>query len=174
MDSLVQLDVHHRALVAEGIGPPRRSGPQESAHGAGPVRAVSAVHCSGLEGPQHEPTGSPAAVRMGEGEPMRIRSITPSFYADDKTTGVWPVDQKFVYLGLISVADDWGRMEWRPRKIRAAIFPYEEGGLVSAAGPAVDFGACCRAIAAAGRLRLYSVNGQEYACLPTLRAHHPP
>lgn len=52
----------------------------------------------------------------------RIRTIKPEFWADEKMAPLPPID-RLVFLGLISMADDGGRMLDNIRVIDAFIFP---------------------------------------------------
>jgi hypothetical protein len=53
----------------------------------------------------------------------RIRSIKPEFWADEKL-GPMSATTRLVFLGLISMADDLGRLVDSEKQIDAFIFPY--------------------------------------------------
>lgn len=55
----------------------------------------------------------------------RIRTIKPEFWADEKLAPLPPVD-RLVFLGLISQADDAGRLVDNPRLIDGLLFPETE------------------------------------------------
>lgn len=55
----------------------------------------------------------------------RIRTIKPEFWADEKLGPLPPID-RLVFLGLISLADDCGRLLDNIKQIDAAIFPYTD------------------------------------------------
>lgn len=97
--------------------------------------------------------------------------MKPEFWDDDVTTGTWPVDEKLVYMGLISLCDDQGRIEWRPRRLRSHLFPYPEGALLTRGGPEIDFEGVVGRIEQAGRIRFYEANGIQYAWLPKFNKH---
>lgn len=52
----------------------------------------------------------------------RIRTIKPEFWADEKLAPLDPID-RLVFLGLISMADDFGRLHDNVKVIDAFIFP---------------------------------------------------
>lgn len=52
----------------------------------------------------------------------RIRTIKPEFWSDEKLSALEPVD-RLVFLGLISLADDYGRVHDLEKVIDAFIFP---------------------------------------------------
>lgn len=55
----------------------------------------------------------------------RIRTIKPEFWQDEKLAPLRPID-RLVFLGLISQADDAGRLVDSPRMIDGLLFPYSE------------------------------------------------
>lgn len=72
----------------------------------------------------------------------RIRTIRPSFFHDEQIAELSPACRLFL-IGLWSIADQNGMVEYRPRRIKHELFPYdpvdpeaiigalEEAGLVS-------------------------------------------
>ncbi len=58
---------------------------------------------------------------------MRIRQVKPSFWTDPVIASVsYPA--RLFYIGLWNAADDSGWIEWEPRALGAALFPYETPG----------------------------------------------
>lgn len=53
---------------------------------------------------------------------MRIRTLKPEFWSDEKLSGLPPID-RLVFLGLISMADDCGRLLDNLKRIDAFVFP---------------------------------------------------
>ncbi len=51
----------------------------------------------------------------------RIRSIKPEFWADEKMSSLSPID-RLVFLGLIGMADDFGRVHDNVKVIDAFVF----------------------------------------------------
>lgn len=54
----------------------------------------------------------------------RIRQIKPEFFLDDELASI-PRDARLLFIGLWVIADKAGRMEDRPAKIKAQLFPYD-------------------------------------------------
>jgi len=85
---------------------------------------------------------------------VRIRSIKPEFWASENMAAL-SRDERLVFIGLWSLADDEGRFRANPRYIAGQLLPYDEDGLVVVS----------RALA---RLReqaavtLYEVDGSSY------------
>jgi len=55
----------------------------------------------------------------------RIRTIKPQFFLDEDL-GTICRDARLMFVGLWNLADDSGVFEWRPLKIKAQLFPYDE------------------------------------------------
>jgi hypothetical protein len=55
---------------------------------------------------------------------MRARNIKPGFFLNEKLADV-DYQTRLLFIGLWCYADREGRFEWRPKKIKAAIFPYD-------------------------------------------------
>lgn len=55
----------------------------------------------------------------------RIRTIKPEFWSDEKIGPLEAID-RFVFLGLIGMADDMGRVLDNIKQIDAFIFPYTD------------------------------------------------
>lgn len=56
---------------------------------------------------------------------MRKRTIKPDFFADDEIASVSPL-ARILFTGLWCMADRAGRLEDKPRKIKAMILPYDD------------------------------------------------
>lgn len=106
---------------------------------------------------------------------MRIRSLKPEFWRDEESTGIWPVDEKLVYAGLWSVADDEGRLEWSARKLQVELFPYAPDGMqITRGGPPIDLVAVLTRLVESGRVVPYEADGRQFAWLPKFKAHQKP
>lgn len=57
---------------------------------------------------------------------MRIRTIKPEFFEDEKLAK-YPPHARLLFIGLWCLADKNGVLEDRPEWIRARVFPYEHG-----------------------------------------------
>lgn len=54
----------------------------------------------------------------------RIRSIKPEFFRDEKVQRL-PVPARLLMIGLISHADDEGRLDGDPRAVNSQVFPHD-------------------------------------------------
>lgn len=64
---------------------------------------------------------------------MRIRSIKPEFFKDEDLAELTPL-ARLLFQGLWCMADREGRLEDRPRRIKAEILPYDECDIESLLG----------------------------------------
>lgn len=55
---------------------------------------------------------------------MRARNIKPGFFLNDKLAEC-DFETRLLFIGLWCYADREGRFEWIPKRIKAAIFPYD-------------------------------------------------
>lgn len=55
----------------------------------------------------------------------RKRMIDPSFWTDEKI-GKLKIENRLLFMGLISNADDEGRLVGHPAIIKSTVFPYDE------------------------------------------------
>lgn len=60
---------------------------------------------------------------------MRIRTIKPAFYKNEKLAEL-PLSARMLFVGLWGLADREGRLEYRPKYIKAEIFPYDDFNIV--------------------------------------------
>jgi hypothetical protein len=94
----------------------------------------------------------------------RIRNVKPDIFHDEQlwalgaTTGL-PIYQGF--QGLWCYADREGRFEWRPMALKSLITPYWDG----------DFEALLDALARAGMVVKYTVDGRVYGWVRNLKRH---
>lgn len=94
----------------------------------------------------------------------RIRTIKPDFF---KHEGLYDLERecglpvRVAYAGLWTVADREGRFEWRPRKIKADVLPYDE----------VSFEQILNVLADGGFVVRYDVDGVDYGYIPTWKKH---
>ena len=97
----------------------------------------------------------------------RQRMIRPELFvhegifAAEKATGL-PL--RLAYIGLWTQCDREGRFEWRPQRLKLAILPWDE----------IDFAAVLCAIADAGFITRYEVDGREFGCIPSWSRHQKP
>jgi hypothetical protein len=56
----------------------------------------------------------------------RIREIKPEFFLDEEIAALSPL-ARLAFIGLWQLADREGRLEDKPNRLRAQIFPYDQG-----------------------------------------------
>ncbi len=94
----------------------------------------------------------------------RIRSIKPEFFKHEELfdaemeTG-FPL--RVAFSGLWTVCDREGRFEWRPRKLKTDVMPYDD----------IDFSRVLDALATRGFIVKYTVDGDEYGYVPSWNRH---
>src|SRR5688572_1002892 len=93
----------------------------------------------------------------------RIRSLKPSFFKNEELTdlSVW---HRLCYAGLWCYADRDGRLEDRPKRLKAEIFPYDE----------VDMESLLSGLCAAGFIRRYRSGTVAVIWIPTFGKHQVP
>lgn len=95
---------------------------------------------------------------------MRIRTVKPELMLHDtlfdleRESGV---PCRLGYIGLFMASDREGRFKWEPRRLGAAILPYDN----------LDFGRVLDALLTRGFVVKYRVKDQWYGCIPTFRDH---
>jgi len=94
----------------------------------------------------------------------RIRTIKPDFFYSEQVAGVSHA-ARLLFIGLWTIADRAGRLQWAPRKLRAQLFPYEEALLIH---PLAE------ELTSAGLLHIYTTDGGTYAWVPGFTAHQRP
>ncbi len=88
----------------------------------------------------------------------RIRTVKPELFLHDELFDAEANSQlpvRLAFIGLFTVADREGRFIWRPRQLKAQIFPYDT----------VDFSLVLDALVKAGFVTHYEVNGKEYGAI---------
>lgn len=93
----------------------------------------------------------------------RIRSIKPGFFLNE-TLAALPFEWRLLFVGLWTQADRDGRLEDRPQRLKAALFPYDDLNLEEGLGR----------LANAGLIMRYDGNGQRLICIPTWAKHQQP
>lgn len=93
----------------------------------------------------------------------RIRSIKPSFWADEKVADL-SRDARLLMIGLISFADDEGRFLASTAAIAGFAFPHDDL-------PAARVRKWLGELEAVGIVLLYCVNGHQYGAFPNWTKH---
>lgn len=84
---------------------------------------------------------------------FRIRSIKPEFYRDEKIARL-KIEVRYTMLGLISHADDEGRLDGSPAAIRSLVFPQDDLTVKR-------MDEWLEALAKSGRIYRYQANGLD-------------
>jgi hypothetical protein len=94
----------------------------------------------------------------------RIRTIKPDFF---KHEGIFDAEQetglplRLAFVGLWTQSDRDGRFAWRPRQLKADIFPYDD----------VDFSRVLHALATRGFIVKYASGDREFGAIPSWHRH---
>lgn len=101
----------------------------------------------------------------GEGSLLvgRIRTIKPEFFTDE-TIAELPFQHRLAFIGLWTQADKAGRLEDRPKRLKAVLFPYDR----------VDLDKILSDLTSAKFIVRYSVNGTSYIQIRTFAKHQRP
>lgn len=93
----------------------------------------------------------------------RIRSIKPQFFHNEQVATL-PCHWRLLFVGLWTQADRDGRLEDRPQRLKAALFPYDDLNIDEGLG----------SLANAGLIVRYDRNGQRLIYIPTWSKHQQP
>lgn len=94
---------------------------------------------------------------------MRARNIKPGFFKNELLAECEPL-ARILFEGLWAYADREGRFEWRPKRIKVEILPYDNCEVTSLLEQLVD----------KGFIVSYSVNGNQYGYIPKFLDHQKP
>ena len=95
----------------------------------------------------------------------RIRSLKPEFWLDRKLARTLSRDERMLYLGLWNQADEHARAQGDPRLVKGQVFPFDD----DITDDVIE--AMIEALAAAGVVQQYEVDGDPYLFLPKLAKH---
>jgi len=90
----------------------------------------------------------------------RIRTIKPGFFTDEKVA-LLPFPVRLLFIGLWCLADDEGRMKYRPGRIRNELFPEDE----------VDIDALVKMLVDQSMVALYEVDGDIFLAVIKFSEH---
>lgn len=93
----------------------------------------------------------------------RARNIKPAFFKNDILAEL-PFEYRLLFQGLWCEADRAGKLEDRPRRIKAEVFPYDD----------VDVDAGLAMLHSRGFIQRYSVNGACYIKICAFLKHQNP
>jgi hypothetical protein len=94
---------------------------------------------------------------------MRARSLKPGFFKNE-VLGTLPFPARILFLGLACLADREGRLEDRPDRIKAEVFPYDN----------VDVGALLERLRRSLFIQRYRVRGQDLILVVKFARHQSP
>ena len=92
-----------------------------------------------------------------------MRIIKPSFFTNDELADLRPI-VRLLFIGLWTVADRAGRLEGRPKKIKAELMPFDN----------LDVQKAISEIEALGLLMRYEVDGRKYIQITNFEKHQHP
>ena len=93
----------------------------------------------------------------------RARNIKPGFFLNDELAEIEPLG-RLLFAGLWTIADREGRLEDRPKKIKAAVLPYDDCNVDSLLQELNNKGFIVR----------YTVNGNSYIAIINWKKHQNP
>jgi hypothetical protein len=93
----------------------------------------------------------------------RARNIKPGFFKNEVLASLDAKD-RLLFIGLWTLADKAGRLEDRPKRIKAEIFPYEEHDCEAGLAHLADYGFIIR----------YVADGGNFIQIPTWNKHQRP
>lgn len=93
----------------------------------------------------------------------RARNIKPSFFANDDLADIDPLG-RLLFIGLWTLADREGRLEDRPRRIKAEVLPYDDCDVDSLLGDLQKHGFILR----------YEVGGDQFIQVVNFAKHQNP
>lgn len=94
---------------------------------------------------------------------MRARGIKPGFFKNEYLAELGPMT-RLLFAGLWCMADREGRMEDRPKRIKAEIFPYDE----------CDVDAMLEALSVRGFIERYEAGRKRYIAVLAFSKHQNP
>lgn len=93
----------------------------------------------------------------------RIRSVKPDFW-DDEAIGEISRDARLLFIGLITQADDEGRLKGSPKLLKGKLLAYDDVTIPEVSGWLAE-------LAETGLVELYSVKGRPFISLPSWHKH---
>ncbi len=93
----------------------------------------------------------------------RARNIKPSFFTNDKLADC-DFSARLLFIGLWTIADRAGRLEYRPKKIKAEILPYDN----------CDCEKLLLQLSKRGFIVIYNVSNIEYIQIVNFEKHQNP
>ena len=93
----------------------------------------------------------------------RARNIKPGFFENEDLPDIDPLG-RLLFIGLWLLADREGRLEYRPKKIKGQLFPYED----------CDVNFYCHQLQSLNFLTIYEITGTQYIQIDSFEKHQNP
>lgn len=93
----------------------------------------------------------------------RARNIKPKFFQNDELGELHPL-ARLLFVGMWTVADFKGCLEFRPKRLKTQILPYDDCSIEELAS----------ALDKSGFISIYSVQGQQYIKILKFKEHQNP
>jgi hypothetical protein len=93
----------------------------------------------------------------------RARNIKPAFFTNDELSELSPLD-RLAFIGMWTVADYRGCIEFKPKRLKVQILPYDD----------CDLEIIANNLDKSGFVRIYSVKGQRYIKILNFEKHQNP
>ena len=93
----------------------------------------------------------------------RARNIKPGFFSNEDLAEIDPIG-RLLFIGLWTLADREGRLEDRPKRIKAEILPYDN----------CDVDSLLNDLQSYGFIKRYSAQGKKYMQIVTFSKHQNP
>jgi hypothetical protein len=94
---------------------------------------------------------------------MRSRNIKPGYFQNDQLAECEPL-ARILFAGLWCFADKKGRFEWRPRKMKIQILPYDNR----------DINELLDQLISAELVKQYNIDGKDYGLVRGFLTHQNP
>lgn len=94
---------------------------------------------------------------------MRARGIQPGFYKNDQLAEC-SIYARYIFPGLWMLADRMGRLEYRPKKIKGELLPFDNA----------DVPALLDELETNGLIKIYEADGKKYIWIPAFLCHQRP
>lgn len=93
----------------------------------------------------------------------RARNIKPKFFQNDELGELSPL-ARLLFIGMWTIADYRGCLEYRPKRIKTQLLPYDE----------CDIESLSISLDKSGFISMYSVQGQRYVKILKFEKHQTP
>lgn len=91
---------------------------------------------------------------------MRARNLKPGYFKNEELAECAPL-ARILYTGLWCMCDREGRMEYRPKRMKVEILPYDECNIIDLLSQ----------LQRHGFIIVYEVNGDKYLSIPKFPKH---